>query len=363
MLIIAYIVLIFTSIQFLVALCNLIAETNLPEALTGSSGLVSVLIPARNEENNISNILNDLVSQNYRQIEIIVFNDLSEDETAQIVSDYSARDSRIRLINSDGLPEGWLGKNWACHSLARHATGEYLLFLDADVRISRNIIGDAILYSEKHFLSLISIFPKQIIQSFGERITVPNMNYILLSLLPLIFVRTLKYPSLAAANGQFMFFRSDLYNSVLPHHLVKENKVEDILIARELKKRKYKIACMLGDDRISCRMYKGFYDSVTGFSKNVTEFFGDSFIVAILFWIITTFGILAAIFFLSPRLCILYLAIYFLTRIMISISSRQNVLYNLFLFIPLQLSLGLFIYRAFINKYFRKMQWKGRSIN
>jgi glycosyltransferase involved in cell wall biosynthesis len=363
MTIIAYIILIFTLIQFLVALGNLISGTSLPESGSKSASLVSVLIPARNEENNIGNILNDLINQEYQNIEIIVFNDQSDDNTAEIISEFTRRDNRIRLVNSHGLPDGWLGKNYACNYLSEKSSGEYLLFLDADVRISKNIIGDAISYSRKYDPGLISIFPKQIIKSLGERITVPNMNYILVSLLPLISVLKLKYPSLAAANGQFMFFQANIYNSVLPHQLMKENKVEDILIARELKKRGYKIACLLGDDRISCRMYTGFIDAVNGFSKNVTEFFGGSFILAILFWIVTTFGILVAIFVLPGTLCLVYLALYSLTRIIISVASRQNILYNLLLFIPLQLSLGLFIYRAFINKYFRKLEWKGRSID
>lgn len=363
MILIAHFVLAFTILQLFIALGNLIFETSLPVSEEVSTIPVSVLIPARNEENNISRILNDLIHQKYRNIEVIVFNDQSEDKTAEIVSEYIQRDDRIRLVNSSGLPDGWLGKNYACHSLSTHSAGKYLLFLDADVRIGNNIINDAVAYSEKFDLGLLSIFPKQIIKSIGERITVPNMNYILVSLLPLIFVRKLKYSSLAAANGQFMFFPADVYHTVMPHQLMKGNKVEDILIARELKKRKYKIACLLGDNRISCRMYNGFKDSVSGFSKNVTQFFGGSFTLAVLFWIVTTFGILAILFFLPGPLCLVYLAAYFLTRIVISAASHQNVFYNLILFIPLQLSLGLFIYRAFINKYFRKLEWKGRSID
>jgi len=100
----------------------------------------------------------------------------------------------------------------------------------------------------KHNLSLISIFPKQVIISPGERITVPNMNYILLSLLPLIFVKKLKYPSMAAANGQFMFFRAEDYHSIEPHRLMKKDKVEDISTARYLKNRD-KDSMSGGDER------------------------------------------------------------------------------------------------------------------
>ncbi len=363
MIIVAYIILVFTAIQFFVALLNLVTRPWPPESRCNLSGLVTVMIPARNEEENISNILNDLLSQNYSKIEIIVFDDQSEDNTAVTVSGLMLRDNRIRLIRSDGLPEGWLGKNHACHTLAKHAKGEYLLFLDADVRIKGNIISKAISFSKRHKLDLISIFPKQVIESFGERITVPVMNYILLSLLPLILVRKSNFRSLAAANGQFMLFRAEAYHAVEPHLFMKDKKVEDILTARYYKKIGSKIACMVGASDISCRMYTGFRDAAEGFSKNVVEFFGNSFILAILFWLITTFGFLPVILFLPFRFFLAYIAAYILTRIFIAAASRQNIFFNLLLIIPLQFSMGLFIYKAFINRFFGEYEWKGRSIS
>ena len=182
----AYITIILTGLQFLVALINLITRNWLTDTMTESSKLVSVLIPARNEENNISNILNDLLKQYYKDIEVIVCNDQSEDNTESIVKEFAARDGRIKLINSAGPAEGWTGKNYACYLLSKQAKGEYLLFLDADVRLRGQIITNAVVSVDKNGLGLISIFPMQIIKSFGERITVPNMNYILLSLLPLL---------------------------------------------------------------------------------------------------------------------------------------------------------------------------------
>lgn len=362
MLIIAYIVLVFTFIQLLVALVNYLTETNLPASGRKSEDLVSVLVPARNEENNIGNLLEDLIRENYRNIEVIVFNDQSDDRTAEIVTEYTIRDERIRLVNSAGLPDGWLGKNFACHSLSEHSRGQYLLFLDADVRIGNSVIGRAVSFCEKHNLSLISIFPKQIIRSFGERITVPNMNYILVSLLPLILVRKTGFSSLAAANGQFMFFGTEEYKSMRPHEMMRNDKVEDISIARAYKKRRLKVACLLGDDMITCRMYEGFNEAVTGFSKNVIAFFGNSFIIALLFWLVTTFGFIPIMLKLPAEILYAYLLACFSARIFISIASRQSLFYNLVFVIPLQASLFLFIYNAFINKYFKRFQWKGRNI-
>lgn len=362
MIILAYIILAFTAIQLIVALMNLLPGTQLPGTGAASGELVSVLIPARNEENNIGNILQDILNQDYKNIEIIVFDDESEDRTGDIVRGMSAVDKRIRLITSEGLPDGWLGKNHACHSLSKHAKGDYLLFLDADVRIKDNTIGKAVSLAKKHSLALISIFPKQIIETTGEKMTVPNMNYILLSLLPLILVRKSKFTSLSAANGQFMFFHADIYFRAQPHWLMKDNKVEDISIAAFLKKNENNIACLAGDDNINCRMYTGYRDALEGFSKNVIAFFGGSFFMALLFWLVTSFGFIPVLYFLPWKLIVVYFAMYLLTRISVSITSHQGIIDNILYIVPLQVSMGVFILKAFINKYFRKFQWKGRSI-
>lgn len=188
------------------------------------------------------------------------------------------------------------------------------------------------------------------------------MNYILLSLLPLVLVRISKFVSLSAANGQFMFFNAAVYHSIRPHILMKNNKVEDISISRLLKENNHKIACLAGDDNISCRMYTGFSDAVEGFSKNVIAFFGNSFLLAVMFWLIASFGFLVPLFLLSKELFLSYLTAYLLTRVLISSASHQSISENLLFIIPLQFSMGLFIYKAFINKYFGNFQWKGRSI-
>jgi len=363
MIFLAYFVFAFAVIQLLVALANLLFRQKFSGVKANYNGLVSVLIPARNEEKNIANILNDLQNQDYQNIEIIVFNDQSTDKTEEIVAEFSRNDSRIKLINSNGLPEGWLGKNYACYSLSKHAKGDFLLFLDADVRISNDIIINTIGHSIKHNLGLLSIFPKQIMMTLGERIAVPNMNFILLSLLPLILVRKSKYASLSGANGQFMLFNSTNYFDTNPHELMKADKVEDIEIARYFKNMNIPIVCLTGNNTIKCRMYEGFSEAVNGFSKNVINFFGKSFIVATLFCLITTFGFIPALASFNHNVFIFYLITIIATRVFISIVSRQNILLNLMLAIPQQITMGIFIYKAFINTIKKQYQWKGRNIS
>ena len=239
----AWFILLFIVLQFMVALANGLFAGRMDTPTTDNQPLVSILVPARNEEQQIEMLIRSVIGQNYSNFELIVCDDQSEDQTAQIVQKLIQKDHRIQLINKSELPLGWLGKNHACYTLANKAVGEYLLFLDADVNIKDDIIAQAVAYQKRHQLSLISIFPKQIMKSNAEKKIVPVMNYILLSLLPLILVRITNFSSLAAANGQFLFFSAQKYHELNPHEKERSNKVEDIAIARLFKKNKHKISC------------------------------------------------------------------------------------------------------------------------
>ena len=362
-LLIAFVVLFFTIVQLIIVSVNLILKPDLTLPISANMPLVSVLIPARNEEKNIGLILTDLIGQEYTNLEIIVFDDQSEDKTAQMVKLLSLTDNRIKLISSQGLPDGWLGKNFACHTLSSQAHGDYFLFLDADVRIERDIISQTIYYSTRHNLGLLSIFPHQMLESVGERVTVPLMNYILLTLLPLPLVLRSGLPSLAAANGQFMFFNAQTYQNNYPHEAHKRNRVEDIAIARYYKEKKIRVACLIGNKSIKCRMYTGFNDAVDGFSKNITAFFGNSFLLATLFWLITTLGFIPILLTFQLNIFIGYLVIVIVSRIIVAITSKQRVLDSLIYLIPQQITIGWVIVRAFINNFFYHYQWKGRNIS
>jgi glycosyltransferase involved in cell wall biosynthesis len=359
----AYFIFGFALVRLGVAIVNLIFRERTGRSTGEGSWLVSVLIPARNEEKNIGVLLRDLTLQDYQNIEIIVFNDQSDDRTAEIVTAFSKMDDRVRLAESNGLPEGWLGKNHACHMLARQATGKYLLYLDADVRMGNEMIGQAVAFAGKYNLGLLSIFPMQIILSPGEWMTVPNMNCILLSLLPLILVRKSRFSSLAAANGQFMLFDAAIYREYFPHEKMKSSKVEDIEIARYYKREKIPVACLASEHQVSCRMYTSFREAVNGFAKNVTCFFGNSYLLAILFWLMTSFGFLAIWFFWSVFMLPFYLLAILAIRIIVAKISGQHVIKSLLYLIPMQVSLGLFIFKAVIHKFTGIHQWKGRNIS
>jgi glycosyltransferase involved in cell wall biosynthesis len=348
--------------QLSVAIVNLFFRQDLPSPGSGTERPVSVLIPARNEERNIGSLLSDLTGQDCPDMEVLVYDDFSTDKTAGIISEWISRDDRIRLISAEVLPDGWTGKNYACHMLSKAARGDYLLFLDADVRMDKDVISRAIAFTRKFKTGLLSVFPDQVLITAGEKIVVPNMHFILLSLLPLILVWKSGYQSIAAANGQFMLFESAAYYALSPHEKVKGRLAEDIEIARFFKQENISVACTAGIHGIRCRMYNGFRESVEGFSRNVFSMFGNSFIMAFSFWFFTTFGIVFIIAGFSLSMIMVYIALLTGTRVFVSIAGRQNVWMNLALFIPQQMALGLIIYRSLIKKLRGGHRWKGRNV-
>jgi cellulose synthase/poly-beta-1,6-N-acetylglucosamine synthase-like glycosyltransferase len=362
MLCLAYIACFFVSVQCANALMNLIFRQKLKNGALISDFKVSVLIPARNEADKIGLLLESLSKMRNVTMEILVFDDQSEDETAQIVVNCGKADKRIRLLQSTGLPKGWSGKNHACYQLAQKATGQVYLFLDADVIIEGDVISDAMAHMKRHQLKLLSVFPKQVLKTLGEKLSVPVMNFILLSLLPLIFVRISPFKSHAAANGQFMMFNADKYNQIQPHLIFKNEVVEDIAIAGYYKKQKINVACLTNEKRIKCRMYESYREAVQGFSKNVFMFFGNKPILAFAFWIVVTLGFIPVSIAL-PGFLGYYFAVVLFVIIFYALSSRQNLIVSV-LFFPVHL---IFLLQILINglriKQKKQTLWKGRYIN
>jgi len=358
-----YVLIALLAIRLLIALINYFSFAYLPQATTVSNQpTVSVLIPARNEENTIGGLLEQLSTFDYTPLEIIVYNDHSTDRTEPIVQDWVARNSNMQLINGGELPEGWLGKNHACHQLAKAATGAVLLFLDADVQVKKEVINRSIGHFQKYELHLLSLFPKQLMRSFGEKVSVPLMNWILLSLLPLALIRTSRNKAFSAANGQFMMFNAATYKSLWPHEHFKLHQVEDIAILKLFKQNNLACDTLLGDNDISCRMYTGLDDAVEGFTKNIFEFFGSSQVLAVTFGLLTTIAPFVIYAYMGIAWCTAYILGVLSVRFFVSLASQQSVLQNLLLAFPQHLVFLLIITKGLINKKRKQLLWKGRNI-
>ncbi|WP_188112065.1 glycosyltransferase family 2 protein [Aquimarina sp. RZ0] len=350
-------------IRLLVAFINYLSFAYLPKVTPLMlESHVSILIPARNEEENIGTLLEQLSTFEHSKLEIIVYNDHSTDKTESIIRDWAARTSNITLVNGDVLPQGWLGKNHACHQLAQAATGDILLFLDADVSVKKDVIKRSISYLQKYELHLLSIFPKQIVKSFGERVSVPLMNWVLLSILPIYLIRKSKNKIFSAANGQFMMFRATTYKAIWPHEKYKSNKVEDIAIIRLFKEKGLASDTRLGDNDISCRMYVGLDDAIEGFIKNIFQFFGNSVLITISFGILTTIAPFVVYLYMGLWWLIAYLGGIVCIRFFVMLASQQSILQNLLLVLPQHIVFLLIIIKGLINNKQKKLIWKDRNI-
>ncbi|MCC8144336.1 MAG: glycosyltransferase [Tannerellaceae bacterium] len=354
---------IFGLTRLCISLVNWLTEIKFPDAgRLAPKPFVSILIPARNEEERIGNLLAALSHFRYTPLEIIVYDDNSTDRTAQLITTAAVLNPGIRLIKGSPLPEGWLGKNYACHRLALEAKGEFLLFLDADVLVEDGLIDRTLGYMKRKELHLLSVFPKQLFCNPGTRLSVPLMNWILLSLLPLPLVPATHTESLTAANGQFMLFRAGTYYQLLPHQAFRNNPVEDMAIAKAFKKQKFKIATLLGDKHIQCNMYNSLQESIQGFSKNIFSFFGNSKVCCILFALVTTSAPFIIFLTMGKQAGYAYICLILLLRLVTTLASRQPVLQNLLLIIPQHLVFLIIIITALQGHKNRKIIWKNRNI-
>ena len=259
---------------------------------------VVVCIPARNEARNIGTLLELLRAQTVAPRLILVLDDHSHDDTAAIVAAHAGEDARIRLLAGASLPPGWTGKNWACHQLAKAAEGDVLLFVDADVRPGSRAIEDTLDAFERYHADAVSAFPQQELVGTAAAMIIPVMDLILYGFLPLPLVHRSRMPSLAAANGQWFAFRREIYQRIGGHAAVREVIVEDVTLARAVKRAGGRLLLAVGNGSVACQMYERFGEIREGFSKNFFAAFGFNTpvflaVLALLFTIfVLPFGLL-----------------------------------------------------------------------
>lgn len=243
----------------------------MPEA-SAPKPRASILVPARNEQENIAACLESLLAQG-DEFEILVADDSSEDRTAEIVDELAARHPRLRLLRVPPLPAGWLGKNHALHIAARQARGEWLLFTDADTRHAPGGLPEAISRAERDGLAMLSYSPEQITETWWERAVIPIIYDLLGQLYDFDQVND---PAVrqAAANGQYILMRRGAYDAVDGHGAIRGEVLEDVLLARRVKLSGRRIWFGPGTGVVRTRMYRRFGDMWQGWTKNLYLLFG-----------------------------------------------------------------------------------------
>ena len=246
--------------------------------------LVSILIPARNEYHNLKQCLDSLIKLDYSNIEILVLNDRSTDQTAELVEDYQKIDKRIQLLQGNDLPDGWIGKHWACHQLSEYAKGTIILFMDADTVLANTIVSKAVLAMNKQSSDLLSLVPGRKANCLIEKLTFPFIDWMTLCWLPVKLASSSKSAYLSANFGQFMMFRKEAYISIGGHSYLRENLLDDFELGREIKRNGLKWSLYDGSKDVTTRMYSSSREAFTGLSRSIFPVFDyriSAFILAV----------------------------------------------------------------------------------
>jgi len=229
---------------------------------------VAILIPARNEADNLAACLDAALAQGEIVKEILVCDDHSTDETPVIAQAYARREARVRLVSSAPLPADWCGKTFVCAQLAEAARGEWLLFLDADARLDVGAAARMLSEAERRRLTLLSCWPALELVGCWEKTLMPLLNFVVFTLYPAPLALRRPDASLGLAHGACLLAHRATYALVGGHGAVREQLFEDVRLAQLWRERGQASVCLDGQGIVRVRMYRSFGEIWRGFQKN-----------------------------------------------------------------------------------------------
>lgn len=257
------------------AVMNSLSFRPLPRVTTPPAGSVSVLVAARNEEHRIRPLLESyLALTDGVDSELVVYDDDSEDGTAAVVEAYAARDPRVRLVRGTGLPPGWAGKVHALHQLSCAAHKDALLFVDADVVLGSGALDRSLQALDDDRLDVLSLYPRQIMGTWGERIFVPVMVYYFFLFGPQWLYRRGQTVPVQPLNGQFMLWRRRSYEAIGGYAAIHDAWLDDMEMGRLVVARGLKACYRSGVGVAECRMYQSLGETWRGFIKHCWDCIG-----------------------------------------------------------------------------------------
>ncbi len=328
--------------------------------------LVSILIPMRDEERNVQPLIENLKHLTFPNLEIVLLDDHSSDETYSKALELTKMDSRFSLIQGAPLKKGWAGKVHACHQLSHAANGDYFLFLDADARLKENTIESMLPFFKDENVGLVTGFPHFPITSWLSKLLVPMQHFVIWLHLPLALANYSSFKPASAAHGAFMFFERSAYDFVDGHVAVKSSIVEDVHLARVMKEHGFKVKLINATPFVTCHMYETNAEVWNGFLKNIYIGIGKSPIMVtfltIYYSLLYVLPLILA--FLTP-----FYGIWFLVPLLLVwaqklyIDLKTGQASYLFLFMPLSALAFLVIMHASMWKSLKNQHyiWKGRA--
>jgi chlorobactene glucosyltransferase len=238
--------------------------------------LVSILVPARNEAAVIETTIRALLAQSYRHFELIVLDDASTDGTGELARAAGNGDPRLKVIPGVPLPDGWTGKNHACHLLSKQARGDILLFTDADTRWQPDALAALLALMQTSRADLLTVWSTQDTHTPAERLVVPLIALAVVGYLPLLLAHYSPFPAFAAANGQCMAWRREAYRRIGGHAAVADSVLDDVRLARAAVQAGLSLRMADGAGLLGCRMYTNWQTVRDGFAKNILAGYGGS---------------------------------------------------------------------------------------
>lgn len=333
---------------------------------------VSILLPARDEERSIVEAVESLARQDYTDFELVVLDDCSSDRTPDLLRQLAERFDNMRVVDGKPLPRGWMGKLWACDQLSREATGELLLFTDADTRHRPETLRQAVARLEEDGLDLVTGIPYEETGTWAEKLVLPVLPWAILSFLPLGLAYRWSRPSFTAANGQFMLFRRESYDSIRGHAAVRDSVVDDMALVRLVAKQGMKWRLYDMTDLIRCRMYRSAREVFDGLSKNLFGIFGYRLVPFLFVWTwlgmvtfgplavvgLAAFGVVTSAFSVAAAGCavLLGLVLWGMANVKFRFGWWLSLLY------PATVMLSIAIaFRSLVLVASRQARWKGRG--
>ncbi|WP_165072384.1 glycosyltransferase [Paludisphaera rhizosphaerae] len=237
-----------------------------PRLASAAHPLVSAIIPAKDEEAMLDECLSAVRAQEYPDLEILIVDDRSQDRTLEIARRHEAADPRIRVLQNDRLPPGWTGKTYVLHRHSASARGEWLWFLDADVKPEPGFLNVMLEYARSNNAALVSVLPELRCETFWEQVVQPLAGIVLMTSFPPRKINDDACP-LAFANGQSILVTRAAYDAAGGHRAVRDRFVEDIGMAQKVKGLGMPIRLGITKGLISCRMYASLGQLVRGWSR------------------------------------------------------------------------------------------------
>ena len=322
---------------------------------------ISVIVPLRNEAANVAELISSLKDQKYlTHVEYLLLDDNSEDETLSLLQLHTSSLANFQVIAGSGLPQGWIGKTWALHQLFEKSTGEIIISLDADVRLVPDAISRAVTLLKNTQLDFLSPYPKQLANSWSEKLIQPLLQWSWMSTVILRIAERSSISSMVVANGQFFVVRRAALGQVGGYDSVRNKVLDDVELARSLVKSGSHGCVANGSAIASTRMYSSWKEIEAGYGKSLHAAFGSILGSAIAVTFVFLTGIAPLIAGITGSSIGWYaFSAVTLTRILSSIKVGKNALGSFLHPASSALLIYLIIYSWMMRG---QVQWKGRTI-